>query len=256
MPGKSKLTPDQRREVLRRRKAGEPAARLAEEFGVAINYAGNLSDEVLGRKLGMPRRVVAGLLRQMGGQLRRAPYSARHGKKDAPKNRRQKKLTRPQWAEIFRRHRAGETGSALAREFGVSRQAISVRLTGAADRRRVTPMTREQLDWLQGRLMPGGARRKKAWSKNEVREMLEKKFGRRVSLRTFHSQLRWMGVAIGTSDGSIGEKLRRAKIRAQIMREDHELVAKALKEGRAGRAPRGRPPKALNKKALTPKGGG
>ncbi len=251
-----KLHPEESRELLRRRAAGEAASVLAKEYGVSKKTVDDLYQQTATRGAQLSRRQLNHYLRLLGQE----PANAQRliAQKPASKKSKQphpsrKKLDAKTWEEIKKRHADGTSIKELSLKFGVSRQAIHgglkrqalARANDEADdslkRQPLVPMTLEHLDWLKEQLMPKGRRRKKSWNQQEVRQLLTNHFGQRISLRTFRSQLEWLGVRSPTTQGTAArrEALREAKKRAH--QEQEQLVLASIQSGKLPHIVRGRP---------------
>lgn len=255
-----KLHPEESRELLRRRAAGEAASVLAKEYGISKKTVDDLYQQTATRGAQLSRRQLNHSLKWLGLEPANAQRliaqkpAFKRSKQPNPSN---KRLDAKTWEEIQKRHADGTPIKELSLKFGVSRQALYaglkrqalVRANGeAADmlpgglkRQPLVPMTLEHLDWLKEQLMPKGRRRKKPWNQQEVRRQLTNHFGQRISLRTFRSHLEWLGVRSPNTRGTAArrEALREAKKRAH--QEQEQLVLASIQSGDLPAIVRGRP---------------
>jgi predicted DNA-binding protein YlxM (UPF0122 family) len=235
-----KLHPEESRELLRRRAAGEAASVLAKEYGISKKTVDDLYQQTATRRAQLSRRQLNHYLKWLGQE----PANAQRliAQKPASKKSKQphpsrKKLDAKTWEEIQKLHANGTSLKELSLKFGVSRQALHGRLK----RQPLVPMTLEHLDWLKEQLMPKGRRRKKTWNQQQVRRLLTNHFGERISLRTFRSHLEWLGVRSPNTPGTAArrEALREAKKRAH--HEQEQRVLAAIQSGDLPAIVRGRP---------------
>ncbi len=235
-----KLNPEESRELLRRRAAGEAASVLAREYGISKKTVDDLYQQTATHGAQLSRRQLNHYLKLLGRKpanaqslIAQTPVAERSTQpKPSPK-----KLDSKTWAEIRKRHADGASLKELSLKFGVSRQALH----GGLKRQPLVPMTLEHLDWLKEQLMPKGRRRKKSWTQQEVRQLLTNHFGQRISLLTFRSHLEWLGVRSPHTQGTAArrEALRAAKKRAQ--QEQEQLVLASIQSGNLPPIFRGRP---------------
>jgi len=238
-----KITPKQSQEIIRRRKDGESSKFLAAEFGLSRKTVDDMCSEALRPRARLSRRQTSHYLTELGiepqnaqavlGSLRPRP------KKQTVKQRR---LTAEEWAAIEKRHARGETLEALAEEYGVGRAALYSRKKRGAERKvKMAPMTLEQVKWLQRKMLVNGQPGPKRWKPEEVRELLLKKYGELISLRTFKSQLHWMGMATPGKNTALVRRRKLSQINRQVRNENERLILDALKTGKIEPLVRGRP---------------
>lgn len=242
MDRRRKLTLEQERELLRRRSAGEAAQVLALEYGVSRKTVDDLLQQSLTPRARFSRRQLSHYLKLLGKEPpepRRLVDGAAAGKSAAGSGRGRRRLNAETWALILRKHEEGVSYGALAEEYGISRNAVVSGLRRA--QQPLVAMTLEHLEWLEGVLMPGGRRRRKSWTHAEVRRLLEERFGLRISLRTFRSQLDWMGMRSAGAGKTAARREERRAEKKRAREENERLVLKALESGALPLISRGRP---------------
>lgn len=247
--GRRKITLEQRDELIRRRTAGEATVVLAADYGLSRKTVDEIYQQSLRPKAKLQRRQVYHYLELLG--LPRVnvqtiawsvmPTPTKVRTKTSKKAPSRKYLKPEVWVEIMRRFEKGESIESLGAEFGVSPFTIQTKqYMGKKAKMPLISMTMEHLEWLEKKLMPAGKPRKgKHWSPIAVREMLEEKFGARISLRTFRSHLKWMGVKTPSSRAiARREALKEAKLR--IGREQENAILAAIRSGLIPEIKRGR----------------
>lgn len=249
--GRRKITLEQRDELIRRRKAGEATVVLAADYGLSRKTVDEIFQQSLRPKAKLQRRQLYHYLELLGLPRINAQSIAwsaeakpKKAQKKTAKKAQSRKYLKPEvWAEIMERFKKGESVDRLSAEFGVA--ALSIRTKQYMGNKNgkgkpLLPMTAEHLKWLEKKLMPSGKPTQgKHWSPITVREMLEKKFGSRISLRTFRSHLQWMGVETQSSRAiARREALKDAKLR--IGREQESAILAAIRAGLIPEIKRGR----------------
>jgi len=240
MDRRRKITLEQRDEILRRRLSGESAVVLAVEFGLSRTTVDEYYQTSLESARHLKRRQRSNLLKKLGLTRVTATEKVPALKTRSPAPKRRMRLSEEKWVTILTRLEAGETLNSLATEFGISASYISIkRKKQKLGPNPLIPMELQHLEWLRTQLMPEGKRRRQLFTKMEVRALLKVKFGQRLSLRNFHSQLRWMGVAGNNKQHERKQLLRQAK--RQVLKDEAAIIANAVREKLVTIPVRGRP---------------
>lgn len=240
-----KLSPEDHKDIIRRRRSGEAAMVLAVEFGVSKKTVDDIYQQSATAKARFSRRQLNQYLKLL---QREAPNVQRivDGKPASKGPRKpfmsRKRLDEETWRQIRQRRASGESLASLAEAFGVSKQAISSGMKlHESSQGPLVPMTMEHLKWLKSRLMPGGRRRRGGWSQDEVRRMLGAEFNQRISLRTFRSHLEWLGVRSARAGATAVRRRRMREEKQRLHEENEKLVLDAIHSGRIALIVRGRP---------------
>jgi len=240
-----KLTPEEHKQIIRRRKAGEAAMVLALEFGVSKKTVDDMFQSSLTPGVRLSRRQLNHYLKLLGieppnvqrivDQKAKKPPAKPAKSAKAPV-----RLDKKAWVQIRKRHAAGESIAALAAAFGISRQAVSSGLQRAKQRPPLVCMTLEHLEWLKQQLMPKGRRKKNGWTHQEVSRLLTAHFGQRISLRTFRSQLEWLGVRSAQTEKTAERRQAMREEKRRLHEQNEPLVLAAIESGKIPLIVRGR----------------